>query len=110
MTYNLEIKGLIKDNIDEFNDVITNIIFRLININDLNINVVYDGNVRLDLNNLNEQTFIALNQLNNTILLEWLETTLKADDRYWLHINEAIENQYRMKVNTTPSGTTIAPL
>ena len=110
MTYNLEIKGLVKDNIDGFNDVITNIIFRLININDLNINVVYDGNVQLDLNNLNEQSFLTLNELNNTILLEWLDTALKADDRYWLHINEAIENQYRIKVNTIPSGTTIAPL
>jgi len=110
MTYNLEIKGLVKDNIGGFNDVITNIIFRLININDLNINVVYDGNVRLDLNNLNEQTFISLNQLNNTILLEWLDIAIKADDRYWLHINEAIEHQYRMKVNTTPSGTTMSPL
>jgi len=110
MEYNLEIKGLVKDNVDGFNDVITNIIFRLININDLNINVVYDGNVRLDLNNLNEQSFLTLNELNNTILLEWLDTALKADDRYWLHINEAIENQYIMKVNTTPSGTTIAPL
>jgi hypothetical protein len=110
MTYNLEIKGLVKDNVGGFNDVITNIIFRLININDLNINVVYDGNIRLDLNNLNEQSFLTLNQLNNTILLEWLDTALKADDRYWLHINEAIENRYRMKVNNISSGTTIDPL
>ena len=57
MTYNLEIKGLVKDNVDGFNDVITNIIFRLININDLNINVVYDGNLLLDLNNLNVLMF-----------------------------------------------------
>jgi hypothetical protein len=110
MTYNLEIKGLVKNNVDGFTDVITNIIFRLININDLNINVVYDGNVRLDLTNLNEQSFLTLNQLNNTILLEWLDITLKADDRYWNHINEFIENQYRMKVNSTPIGTTIDPL
>ena len=110
MTYNLEIKGLVKDNVDGFNDVITNIIFRLININDLNINVVYDGNVRLDLNNLNEQSFLALNELNNTILLEWLDTALKADDRYWLHINEVIDNQYRMKLNSTTTGITIDPL
>jgi hypothetical protein len=110
MEYNLEIKGLIKNNIDGFNDVITNIIFRLININDLNINIVYDGNVQLDLNNLNEERFIILNQLNNTILLEWLDTALKADDRYWLHINEVIDNQYRIKVNSTTSGTQIDPL
>ena len=64
----------------------------------------------LDLTNLNEQSFLALNELNNTILLEWLDTALKADDRYWLHINEVIDNQYRMKLNSTTTGITIDPL
>ncbi len=105
MEYNLEIKGLVKDDIDGFNDVITNIIFTF-----SNTNGVYNGNIRLDLNNLNEQSFLLLNQLNNTILLEWLDSTLKADDRYLNHINEVIDNQYRVKANSMPLGTTIGPL
>jgi hypothetical protein len=105
MEYNLEIKGLIKNNINGFNDTITNILFRL-----TNAYGIYDGNIRLDLTNLNEQTFISLNELNNTILLEWLEATLNADDRYLLHITETIENQYRIQINSTPSDTKINPL
>jgi hypothetical protein len=105
MEYNLEIKGLVKDNINGFTDVITNIVFKL-----TNPNGVYNGNIRLDLNNLNEQSFLALNQLNNTILLEWLDTALKADEIYWLHINEIIENQYRARLNSTTTQTTIEPL
>lgn len=110
MIYEWEITRLIKDNINEFNDVITNIIFKIGITYESGIYCSYNGNIRLDLSNLNEQTFLTLNELNRDILLEWLEVAVKADDRYWNHINEVIDNQYRIKVNSIPSGITIDPL
>jgi len=109
MTYNWEIKGLIKDNVDTFTDVITNIIFRVVVTYDTTISCFYDGNVRLDLTDLNEQSFLSLNQLNNDILLEWLESSVKADTIYWNHINELMDSQYRLKQNSV-GGVRINPL
>ncbi len=110
MIYNWEINGLVKDNVDTFNDVITNIIFRVSVTYESGIYCFYDGNIRLDLSNLNEQTFLALNQLNNDILLEWLESSVKADIRYWNHVNELIDTQHRMKENNSLTETRINPL
>lgn len=110
MAYNWEIKGLIKNNVNEFTDVITNIIFRITSTNETNTIVIYDGNVQLDLSNLDTQTFLNLNQLNNDILLEWLQTSVKNDERYWNHINEFIDNQHRIKNNQSSDGVKIDPL
>lgn len=99
MAYQWQIKGLVKNDINEFVDVITNIIFRIVSTNEIGTIVVYDGNIRLDLSNLNTQTFLNLNELNDDILLEWLETYVKNDERYWNHINELIDTQHMIKNN-----------
>jgi hypothetical protein len=108
ITYDWEITGLYKKNINNFNDVITNIQFSLIATNESNQLASYKGAISLDLTNLNEQSFLSLNELNNDILLEWLETSVKSDERYWLHIEEVIYNQFIIKSNSNDLGTKIS--
>lgn len=96
MTYNWEITGWYKQDVNGFVGVVTSIQFRLIATTDDNIISSYAGSIVLDTNNLNQESFISLNELDNTKLLEWLENYVTSDEIYWNHINEFIDTRVRL--------------
>ena len=103
MNYTIKITGLKRQNIDEFEDVVTHITWRLTAKSAEGYEGYFSGATPIeDFTQLDSLTFVQYSDLKEETIISWIEDVLGANQSYKEHIldrvKESIESQRQVKV------------
>jgi len=103
MKYTIHITGLKRQDVDDFNDVVTHVSWRLTATSPDGYVAHFQGGTPIeDLTQLDSLTFIPYSELQEKQLISWIEDVLGADPQYKQHIldqiKESIDSERQVKV------------
>ena len=103
MKYNFSIIELRRQDVGEFEDVVTHIRWRLTGTDSEGYEGTFTGATPLeDLSQLSELTFVPYSELKEKEIISWIEVILDANEHYRQHIedriHESINNERLVKV------------